>query len=61
MFKYFEECIRQETYPIPIFSKVTDGVLDMRNYVVSEGVCRAFAEAIKLYPEIINQALLCDN
>ena len=29
--------------------------------MVSEGVCRAFAEAIKLYPEIINQALLCDN
>ena len=53
MFKYYEECLRLETYPLPIFSKVKDGVLDLRNYVVSEGVCRAFSEAIALYPEMI--------
>ena len=46
---------------MPIFNKVKDKRLDLRGYVLSDGVCKAFSEAVKLVPELLDTIILEDN
>ena len=61
LFKYYEECKKNDCYPLPIFFKINYQRLDLRGYVLNDGVCKAFAEAIKLNPIVLNEVVLEDN
>ena len=35
--------------------------MDLRSYVLNDGICKAFTEAVKLNPEVMNSVILEDN
>ena len=61
MFRYYQECTRQNTHALPIFNKVKDRRLDLKGYVLNDGVCIAFSEAAKVAPELLTSIILQDN
>ena len=61
LFKYYEECKKADVYALPIFFRVKDKWLDLRGYVLNDGVCKAFSEAVQLYPEVLDSVILEDN
>ena len=61
LFKYYEECSKADVYALPLFFKVKNKRLELRGYVLNDGVCKAFSEAVKLNPEVINSVILEDN
>ena len=61
LFRYYQECRKNDTHALPIFNKIKDKRLDLRGYVINDGVCKAFGEAVKLCPELLESLILEDN
>ena len=61
LFVYQQECLRLGTHPLPIFSKINDKNLNLRGYVLSEGICEAFSKAAQMCPDLLQTVHFGDN
>ena len=53
--------MNQDVHPLPIFSKINDKSLNLRGYVLNEGLCKAFLKAVKMCPDLLENVYFEDN
>lgn len=59
---YFLGCIEQLNVALPILMKISDdGLLFLKNYLLSEGQAKAVSKAMLINPEIIRKVFISNS
>ena len=61
LLRYYKECVKQGSVPLPILFKVRNKCLILQGYRLNTGLCYSLEHALTIYPELLTSINLTDN
>lgn len=61
LLRYYQECKKRKTLPLPILLKVRDGKLVLKHYHLNTGLCESLADSLCIYPTAFHSINLTNN